>query len=90
MIHSFQHKRITSADANTTVVVVSSLATLGFITINATSAQALTVKNGSGDTIAVIKASIAEQTLTYMIDCAKGITITVPASYTGDATISFV
>jgi hypothetical protein len=88
-MQSFQFKRISSTDANSTVTVTTKDATLAHITINTTSAHALTVKNGLGNTVAVIKASIAEQTLTYMVDCVQGITVTVPASYVGDATISF-
>jgi molybdopterin-binding protein len=90
MHHSFQHKHIASGDANSTVTVTTKDCTLAHITINTTSAHALTVKDGTGATVAVIKASIVEQTLTYMVDCVKGITVTVPASYAGDATISFV
>jgi molybdopterin-binding protein len=86
---SNQYKHISSGDANSTVTVTTEKAKLAYVTINTTSAHALTIKDGAGNTIAVIKASIAEQTLTYEVDCPKGITVTVPASYAGDATISF-
>ena len=86
----YQTKHISSGDANSTVTVTDKDANLAHITINTTSAHALTVKDGLGNTVAVIKASIAEQTLIYQIDCVKGITVAVPASYTGDATIAFV
>ncbi len=86
----YQYKRISSGDANSTVTVTTSNSLLAHITINTTSAHALTVKDGVGNTVAVIKASIAEQTLTYQVECIKGITVTVPASYVGDATIAFV
>ncbi len=86
----YQHKRISSSDANSTVTVTTADSMLAHITINTTSAHTLTVKDGMGSTIATIKASIAEQTLTYQVHCSKGIQITVPASYAGDATIAFV
>ena len=86
---SNQFKHISSSDANSTVTVTTERAKLVGVTINTTSAQALTIKDGAGNTVAVIKASIVEQTLTYEVDCQKGITVTVPASYTGDATVSF-
>jgi len=88
------HTHITSADANSSVVV-STLngATLGKITINKTSAHALTVYDADdatelGPVIAVIKASIAEQTLDYCVNVHKGIIIAVPSSYDGDVTVS--
>jgi hypothetical protein len=86
----YQYKHISSADANSTVTVTTNNCALGHITINTTSAHALTVKDGLGNTVAVTKVSIAEQTLTYQVDCIKGLTVTVPASYAGDATIAFV
>ena len=94
----FTPKHIASGDANSTVIV-STLpnATLASITINTTSAHALTVYDAAvagdivaGNIIAVIKASIVEQTLTYNLAVKKGISITVPASYAGSATVSFV
>jgi molybdopterin-binding protein len=86
----YQYKRISSANANSTVTITEKNAVLAHITINTTSAHALTVKDGAGNTVATIKASIVEQTLTYQVDCVQGITVTVPASYAGDATIAFV
>lgn len=86
----YTHKHIASGDANSTVTVTDKDCLLGQVTINTTSAHALTLKDGNGNTIAVIKASIAEQTLLYQVQCIKGLTVTVPASYAGDATISFV
>jgi len=92
-MESYQFKRIASGDANTTVTVCATPCTLHSVTINTTSAQALTLKdsgtNNTNTTIATIKASIAEQTLQYDVDCPTGLTITVPASYTGDVTIAF-
>lgn len=93
--HSF--RRITSADANTNINI-SRLpgVQLAYITINTTSAHALTVYDGTDTTtlannsgIAAIKASIVEQTLIYKIACKKGIVINVPAGYAGDATVCF-
>jgi hypothetical protein len=85
----YQYRRLSSADANTTVTVQSNDCILGHITINATSAQALTVKDGLGNTIATLKASIAEGTYHYRVPASKGLTITVPTGYTGDATVAF-
>ncbi len=94
----FNPKRISSADANSTVYI-STLpgSTLVHITINTTSAHALTVYDANataqiiaGNIKAVIKASIVEQTLTYNVAMQNGIAIAIPASYVGDATISWV
>ena len=89
MYDEFLPFHLSSANANTTVTVTSSDANLGLITVNATSGQALTVKDGLGNTIAIVKASIVEGTYHYRVSCRKGILITVPTGYTGDATVSF-
>ena len=90
---AFQYKHISSTDANTTVTVIAnSPVLLHAITINTTSAHALTVNNfgASGtDVAAVTKASIIEQQLLYDVVLEKGMTITVPSGYVGDATIAF-
>lgn len=92
-METYQYKRIASGDANSTVTVCATPCVLHSITINTTSAHALTVKdsgtNGIDTTVATIKASIAEQTLEYDVDITTGLKITVPASYVGDATIAF-
>jgi len=84
-----QYRHISSNDANTTVTIQTNDCVLSKITINTTSAQALTVKDGQGNTVAVLKASIVENSYFYEVNCPKGMTITVPASYTGSATIAF-
>ncbi len=86
---NYQFFHLSSANANSTVTIQTNDCILGLITINATSAQALTVKDGEGNVIAVLKASIAEGTYRYKVPGLKGLTITVPASYTGDATVAF-
>lgn len=80
-------RRLSSADANTTVTVEDADVTLDRITVNTTSAHALTVKDGTGRTVAVLKASVAEGTYEYRVPCVKGLAIEVPASYAGDATV---
>lgn len=82
-------RHLTSADANSTVTIDDEQLTLDHITINNTSAYALTVKDGAGNTIAILKASIVESTYWYNVPCVKGIQITVPTGYVGDATICY-
>lgn len=82
-------RRLSSADANSTVTLDNEQLTLDHITINTTSAHALTVKDGMGNTIATLKASIVEGTYWYNVPCPKGIQIVVPASYVGDATVCY-
>ncbi len=89
MQDEFLPVHLSSANANSTVTIVARDATLGMITINATSAQALTVKDGKGNVIATLKASIAEGSYHYRCQCNGGITVTVPTGYTGDATVMF-
>ena len=92
-METYQYKRIASGDANSTVTVCSGPCVLKSITINTTSAHALTVKetaaSGTAPTIATIKASVAEQTLEYNIAVDSGLQVSIPASYVGDATIAF-
>lgn len=94
-METYNYKHIDSNNANTTVKVAALAgATLGKITIQKTSAHALTVYDAASDSdtstpIAIIKASIVEQTLEYNVVAKKGIFIAVPASYAGDATISY-
>lgn len=92
-METYQYRRLSSSDANSTVTVCTGPVSLHSITINTTSAHALTVTdgatNGTSTTVATIKASIAEQTLTFNVDCAYGLKVTVPTGYTGDATIAF-
>ncbi len=85
----YQYAHIGSANANSTVTIQTNDCVLSKITINTTSAQALTVKDGLGNTVATLKASVVENSYFYEVACPKGLTITVPASYTGDATIAF-
>lgn len=82
-------RRLSNADANSTVTIDNEQLTLARITVNTTSAHALTVKDGMGNTVATLKASVAEGTYEYNVVCPKGIQIVVPASYAGDATICY-
>lgn len=86
---------ITSAIANTKVKISARTGALMRITINTTSAQALTFYDDTNTTsptnpIAVVKSSIAEQTLEYRVALTKGLVVNVPSGYTGDATVSFI
>ena len=84
------YKHIDSNDANSTVAVTTKHGVLARITINKTSAHALTVKNGAGgDTIAILKASVAEGHYDFEVSTSLGISVEVPASYVGDATIAY-
>jgi hypothetical protein len=88
-----QYRHLSNADANSTVTVCATPCVLHLVTINTTSAQALTFLdkgiNIANNTVAVLKASIVEDTYIYDVYCANGLQVTVPASYAGDATISY-
>ena len=93
-MHSYRYKRISSADANSTVTVCATPCLLGHITINTTSAHALTVKdtgvNGIDLTVASIAASpVIGSIFKYEVDIDNQLQITLPAGYVGDATIAF-
>lgn len=86
---------ITSTQANSKVKIMGKKGVLKLVTINLTSAQALTFYDDTNTTtptnpIAALKASIAEGTYQYQIACNKGLVVNVPASYAGDATVSFI
>jgi len=92
-----QKQTITSADAGTKVLIMGAKGIFASLTINTTSAQALTLYDDKtitspGGSFAVVKASIAEQTLNYGgngIVLNKGLVVDVPGSYTGNATFAF-
>lgn len=92
-METYQYRHITSADANTTVIVTPDSSVLHAVVINTTSAQALTLNdartNGQSSTVAVLKASITENSYFFDADCANGIKVVVPTGYTGSATILF-
>lgn len=88
-------KNITSNDANTNVLIRSSPGVLSKITVNKASAQAIAFYNGTNivtltknTLLGTLKASVAEGTFIYEIDCSVGIVLNIPASYTGDMTIT--
>ena len=93
---SFQYKHYTSANASSTAatIVRGGRGVLGTVTINTTSAQPITLYDAGTSAatstmtaIAVIKASVGEQTFVYNVALEKGLAITLPASYAGDITI---
>lgn len=89
-----QNRNLTSTDANSNVLVRAKAGVLGHITIVKTSAHALGIYDGTDTTtltnnvlICTIKASIVEATYEFDISLVKGLVISVPASYAGDAAI---
>ena len=92
---AYQYKHYTSANASSTAgtVVRGGRGELGTVTINTTSAQAITLYDGATSAttslskIAVIKASAAEQTFEYNVALEKGLVVELPASYAGSVTI---
>lgn len=92
-----QKKTITSADAGTKVLIMGAKGIFHSVTINATSAQALTlyddktITSPSGS-FAVLKASVVEGSYQYGMNgvaCDKGLVVDVPGSYSGNATFAF-
>lgn len=88
---------LTAVDsADSTVTVCATPCVLGHITINTTSAHALTVRdaggnNGADNTVATIAASpVIGSVFRYDVDLKDGLKITVPSGYVGDATIAFL
>lgn len=92
---TYQYKRISSADANSTVTISATPCVLGHITINTTSAHALTVKdtgaNNIDNTVATIAASpVIGSVFRYDVVVGNQLKISVPAAYAGDATIAYL
>lgn len=84
---SFNNVRISTA---TTTVVKSGSGHLHTIVLGATAAGTITVYDNtaaSGTIIAVLKASIAEQTFTFDVQFATGLTIVTAAA--SDLTVTF-
>lgn len=81
-------RHITSSDANSTVTVTNAEVDQVYVTINSTSAVALTLQDGAGNVIGILKASIAEGTYAYPCRHLKGVKLVVPNGYDGDATVS--
>ena len=92
---SHQSIPITSANANTKVVVMKKGGILHNINILTTSAQALTLYDDNSTSPAsaaqfgAIKASVAEQTFRFKLALNKGLVVNVPSSYTGSAVIEY-
>lgn len=83
----FSYSHITTA---TTTVVKNSAGFLHAITVNTTAAGSITVYDNtaaSGTVIAVLKASVGEQTFTYNVSCSNGITVVTAAA--SDITVSY-
>lgn len=98
MKSSHKVRYITSADANSVVVVrtkgTDNNGVLRRITIGTTSAHALTIYNGvtaAAPSIAIgaLKASIVEGTYEFDVECSQGIAINVPTGYIGTATVVY-
>lgn len=99
MNEAFLTRNIVAADAGTTVVIRTkddgSPGILSHVTINKASAQALALYKGidptapTAELIGTLKASAVEQTYWYKAGTNKGLSVIVPSSYTGDATISY-
>ena len=89
---SYQARRISSADANSTVTIGLKDGILGRVVINNTSAHALTIRDGdsvTGTVIATIGASAPEGNIDYGVAFKDSLEIVVPTGYTGDATICY-
>ena len=86
----YQGVHLSSANAATTVTIMAGTqpCVLCYVTVNATSAQALTFADGKNNQIAVLKASVAEGAYHYFV-CVNGLQVTVPTGYTGDATVAW-
>lgn len=98
MKSSHKVRYITSADANSTVVVrtkgTDNNGVLRKIVIGTTSAHALGIYNGitaasPSILIGTLKASIVEGTYEFDVECSQGIAISVPSGYIGTASIIF-
>lgn len=83
----YSAKNINSA---TTTVIKSRCGYLHTLTVNSTAAGSITIYDGlntSGSVIAVLKASIAEQTFIFDVGFSIGLTIVTAAA--SDITISY-
>jgi hypothetical protein len=92
MMDSVQYKHYDSNNANTTVIVCTGPCILHLIQVNKTSAQALTVTDtvqGTASNVAILVASISEQSYFYDVNIIGDLKITIPASYVGDITVAF-
>lgn len=97
---AYTFKHYTSANASSTArtLVKGGAGELGTITINTTGAQVLRLYDGASTTvattsstitpIAVLKASVGEQTFTYEANVLQGVLLEMPATYAGDVTIT--
>lgn len=94
---AYTFKHYTSANASSTVrtIVKGGAGELGTLTINTTpgavirlyDAATTTAATSTLDAIAVIKATTSEMTFTYEVSVLKGLTIELPATFTGDVTL---
>lgn len=93
----YTYKHYTSANASSTArtIVRGGYGELGRVTINTTpgavvrlyDAATTTAATSTLDAIAVIKAAAAETTLDYEVSLLKGLTVELPATFTGDITV---
>jgi hypothetical protein len=83
----YDYRHIATA---TTTAVKASPGFLHSLTVNTTAAGAITIYDSlaaSGDVIAILKASIGENTFTFNVNCDIGITVVTAAA--SDITVSF-
>lgn len=93
----YSYANISSANASTTrsTIVRGGAGVLGSITVSSTSGQVIGIYDANSATtsgatlIGKIKASVAEQTFNYDVSVVNGITLDVPASYTGSMTVTY-
>jgi hypothetical protein len=87
MREHYRHKNITQAETN---ILSDDPCNLGYITVNKTSAGAITIYDSataSGKKIATLKASIAEGTYTFKVKCYNGLTIVTAGA--SDITVAY-
>lgn len=85
---TFMYRHFDNNDANSTTTISLQAGELGSVIINETSAHAITIQDGD-ETIAVLKASVVEGTYEYNIGFYTNLKIVIPASYTGDMTVTY-
>lgn len=95
---AYTYKHYTSSNASSTArtIAFGGYGELGTVTINTTpgsvvrlyDAATTTAATSTLDAIAVIKAATSEQTLTYDVSLIKGLTVELPATFTGDITVA--
>lgn len=96
--YTFKHYTGTASSSVARTLVKGGAGEIGTVTINTTGAQVLRLYDGASTTvattsstitpIAVLKASVGEQTFTFEANVLQGVLLEMPASYAGDVTIT--